>query len=55
MTIQELYDWAKEHECLDIQVVKHLNGDFFEVNSVCRLGEEIPGFYNKDLDRVVID
>ena len=57
MTIQEIYDWAKENDCLDIPVAKHINMEFYDVRNILHLNGEIPILkeYAKDYDRVVID
>lgn len=31
MNIQELYDWAKEHDILDVPIYKHNNFDIHEI------------------------
>ena len=57
MTIQEIYDWAKENNCLDIPVAKHVNMEFYDVRNILHLDGEIPILkeYAEDYDRVVID
>lgn len=40
MTVQELYDWAKERNLLDRQIVKHFNFNIEDVESVCYLTKE---------------
>lgn len=55
MTIQDIYDWAKEHNCLDVPVAKHINTDFVDVNTVIHLKDELPDLYSGQNDRVVLD
>lgn len=54
MTIQEIYNWAKENNCLDIDVAKHINMNFYDIETILLLSSEIPE-YNLDYDRVVLD
>lgn len=35
MTVQELYDWAKERDLLDKQIAKHFNFNIEDVEAVC--------------------
>lgn len=57
MTIQQIYDWGKEHNCLDAPVAKHMNMEFHDVKNIIHLNAEIPLLkeYAEDYDRVVID
>lgn len=57
MTIQEMYDWAKENNCLNIPISKHYNMEFHDVKNIIHVNGEIPllAEYAKDYDRVVID
>ena len=41
MTVQELYEWAKERNLLDVQIAKHFNFNIEDVKSVAYLTEEI--------------
>jgi hypothetical protein len=53
MTVQELYDWAKANNCLDVPIAKNANGNLYDVEDVFRLRDELPVFDIVD-DRVVI-
>ena len=52
MTVQELYDWAKERNLLDKQIEKHFNFNIEDVESVCYLTKEQ---LKSDTDKVIID
>ena len=49
-TVRDLYEWAKENNCLDTPIYKHCNFDIHEIRAVCSI-EDVPA-YNK---MVVID
>lgn len=51
MTVQELYEWAKERNLLDVQIAKHFNFNIEDVESVAYLTEEI----TKSKAMVVLD
>lgn len=53
MTIQELYDWAKENNCLDVPVAKNANCNLYDIEAVFRLRDELSILDIVD-DRVVI-
>lgn len=53
MTIQELYDWGKKHDCLDVTISKNCNLECVDVLSVFHIKEEIECY--DEMDRVVID
>ena len=53
MTIQKLYDWAKENNCLDVPVAKDVDCNLYDVQCVFRLRDELPVFDIIE-DRVVI-
>lgn len=55
MTVQELYDWAKKHKCLDVPIAKHTGMAVYDVETAMRLYEECPEIYGEYTDRVVID
>lgn len=55
MTVQDLYDWAAENKCLDVQISKHMDMDFLDVSTVTHLMEVFPEMYSGVNDRVVID
>lgn len=57
MTIQEMYDWAKKNNCLNIPVSKHIDMEFYDVRNIVHLNSEIAILkeYAEDYDRVVID
>ena len=52
MTIQELYDWAKENNCLDIPIAKHTNLGIYDIEAVLLLNAEM---FNLSNDKVVVD
>lgn len=41
MTVQELYDWAKERNLLDKQIAKHFNFTIEDIHTVSFLTQEI--------------
>lgn len=51
MTVQELYEWAKEKDLLDTQIAKHFNFQIEDIESV--------GYYTKEFikvgDRIILD
>ena len=51
MTVQELYDWAKEKDILDIPIAKNFNFQIEDVESVYYLTEE----YTKSGAKIVLD
>ena len=51
MTVQELYDWAKERNLLDEPIAKHFNFNIEYVTTVVYLPDEI----TKDKDKIVLD
>lgn len=51
MTIQELYEWAKERDLLNVPITKHFNFNIEDVESVAYLTEEI----TKSKAMVVLD
>ena len=51
MTVQELYEWAKERNLLDVPIAKHFNFNIEDVNSVTYLTEEM----TKSKAMVVLD
>ena len=55
MTIREIYDWAKENNCLDVDVGKHYNMHFYEITSVTHMKDEIPGSFGQHYNLVVVD
>lgn len=54
MTIQELYDWAKENDCTDKIISKHCNGEFYDIETVTYLGD-IEFFRDFSVDKVILD
>jgi hypothetical protein len=51
MTIQDLYDWAKERNLTDKQIAKNINLQIEHIESVYYLAEE----YTKSQPMVVLD
>lgn len=51
MTIQELYDWAKERNLLDKQIAKHYQFNLENIENVSFLPQEI----TRTEDLVVLD
>lgn len=41
MTVQKLYEWAKERNLLDVQIAKHINFSIEEIENIAYLTEEI--------------
>lgn len=52
MTVQELYDWAKERDLLDKQIAKYFNFNIEDVESVYYLTKEQ---LKSDTGKVVIN
>lgn len=55
MTIRELYDWAKKHDALDLDVMKNINLDLFEIEEAHRTYYENLGFEVDIKDIVILD
>ena len=56
MTIQELYEWATKHNCLNIPIAKHNSEmEIVDVEGVVHLQEVLPNLYNDNFDKVVLD
>lgn len=56
MTVQELYDWAKEKGCLDKTIAKNCNLEIFDVEDVVYTGDEsIYTIYGLGVDKVILD
>lgn len=51
MTVQELYDWAKERNLLDEPIAKHFNFNIEYVTTVTYLPKEV----TKDENKIVLD
>ena len=51
MTIQELYEWAKERDLLDKPIAKHFNFNIEDIADVYYLTEE----YTKNEAKIVLD
>lgn len=51
MTVQELYDWAKERNLLDKQIAKHFYFNIEDIISVSYLTEEM----TKSEAKIVLD
>lgn len=41
MTVQELYEWAKERNLLDVKIAKNCNLDIYDIEDVYFLTEEL--------------
>lgn len=54
MTIREMYNWAKEHDCLDVIVVKHMNAELFDIRDIVHL-KEVLNISNENDDKVILD
>lgn len=54
MTIQEIYDWAKENNCLDVPIAKNINLELKDVENIMHLKGELLDI-NEEYNRVVID
>lgn len=56
MTIQELYEWATKHNCLDVPIAKHNSAmEIVDVEGVIHLQEVLPNLYDEYTNRVVLD
>lgn len=57
MTIQELYDWAKEKGCLDKPLAKNCNLDIYDIQAVVYTGsdETLSAFFEYGIDKVILD
>lgn len=57
MTIQELYDWAKENNCLDKTLAKNCNLEVYDIESaICTDDESLPTIFGLGgIDKVILD
>ena len=56
MTIQQLYEWALKHNCLDVPIAKHNSEmEIVDVEGAVHLQEVLPNLYNQYTDRIVLD
>ena len=58
MTVQELYDWAKERNLLDRQISKHFNFSIEDIENVTYLNKTAMGYLNNadyNSGRIVLD
>lgn len=58
MTIQELYDWAKEKGCLDKTLAKNCNLEIYDIEEVFYTGDNeniYTIFELGGLDKVILD
>ena len=57
MTVQELYDWAKEKGCLDKTIAKHCNLEIYDIEAVVYTGsdETLSAFLEYGIDKVILD
>ena len=57
MTIQELYDWAKEKGCLDKTLAKNCNLEIFDVEAAIYTGDDelVCAIYELGVDKVILD
>lgn len=55
MTVQELYDWAKENNVLDKTIAKNCNLNIYDIEDVHYFKEELVKAFKLDFDRVVLD
>lgn len=54
MTIQELYNWAKEKNCLDKTIAKNCNCEIFDIE--CVIDTSDCGFLQEcEVDKVILD
>lgn len=54
MTIQELYDWAKQKGCLNKTIAKHCNGEIFDIETVVDISD-IDFYQECGIDKVILD
>lgn len=57
MTIQELFDWAKEKGCLDKTIAKNCNLEIYDIESAIYTGDDklIYTVYSLGIDKVILD
>lgn len=57
MTIQELFDWAKEKGCLDKTIAKNCNFEIYDIESAIYTGDDelIYTVYTLGVDKVILD
>lgn len=57
MTVQELYDWAKEKGCLDKTIAKNCNLNIYDVEAVVYTGDDalICAAFEFSIDKVILD
>lgn len=55
MTIRELYDWAEKHDALDLNIMKNVNLDLFEIEEAHRTYYKDWGFEVETKDIVILD
>lgn len=54
MTIQELYNWAKEKGCLDKSLAKSCNMEVFDIESAFDTSD-YPDYIFRGTDKVILD
>lgn len=54
MTIKEIYNWAKQHDCLNITISKNSNFSIYDITSITHLKEEFSNI-SDDHDKVILD
>lgn len=52
MTVQELYNWAKEKGCLDKTIAKNCNLEIYDVNVAVYINDDYAGV---SVDKVILD
>lgn len=58
MTVKELYEWAKERNCLDVQIAKHFHfqvEDIREATHLTRREMIYLNVFSENGDRVILD
>lgn len=55
MTVQELYDWAKERNLLDKHIAKNFNLDIYDIERVQYIENDIAKAFGINFDRVLLD
>ena len=53
MTIQELYDWGKENNCLRITLAKNSNLEIQDIEGVVQISSVIS--ISEEEDRIILD